>query len=270
MTEGWKDLDHIPASEWEEWEDIEDGLIIMLTEEAWNRTEESAFRVLEVEAEVAHLRAGGDWKSYLPVESAYVDEMTAKADQAARFGLHLAMTVAQADVPGRGLEHWFALAMERAKLVPISAEARADCKARLHRAHVERKNFTHPKESAAMARSRKRADKPPTNPTREDWHEIGLKMREMVQTEPTDQLVRRLEVEEGPAVAGRTMCMLTVWEALNLGATVEYALILAEEAGKKFATSYLVKAAWVGCAVMARNDPAFIEAVEATMTSDDD
>jgi hypothetical protein len=107
-------------------------LVGLMALEMWARTGSPGFAARIAEAELAHVRAHGSWRTYLTLESTYCDEATTQAIASAIFGFHLAL--AMRECRSDDLEDLFTHALVGAALVPISAEVRAEADQRAWRA----------------------------------------------------------------------------------------------------------------------------------------
>lgn len=116
---------------WEEFEarDLFD-LIGIMAAEGWERTESPAYDVAIVEAQLAHMRAGGSWETHIKLDSLYRDAAAKQSAQSALFGFALAAAAIANEGETRS-DILFDRAMALAELVPVSSELRAECLARV-------------------------------------------------------------------------------------------------------------------------------------------
>jgi hypothetical protein len=69
-------------------------------------------------------------------------------------------------------------------------------------------------------------------------------------TMPIEELAAKIEVEQGPLIAGKTMCALTIFQALQQGSSLDEALSLAEHVARLTPASFDLKSMRVGCAIV--------------------
>jgi hypothetical protein len=119
------------------WEDADrtslKDLVGLMALEMWARTGSPGFAAQIAEAELAHVRAHGSWRTYLALAAAYGDEATTQAIASATFGFQLGL--AMGERLSEDLEELFTRALVGAELVPMSAEVRAEAEQRTWRAN---------------------------------------------------------------------------------------------------------------------------------------